>query len=168
MAIHFCRRKKQDSECREGKTFDQITATTDLSDLSIEEGRGERELLEDLRISARIDKSDNQVYNRLIEVLKFYPITKLSSDETRAEAAMTVLRELLKDERFELPSSSKIILYELLLIALRDGHISSIEWALLKEYQAWGKIEDFIFQDILKRVESINQEISQTIAIVLE
>ncbi|HCL3953840.1 TPA: hypothetical protein N2C02_004198, partial [Pseudomonas aeruginosa] len=61
-----------------------------------------------------------------------------------------------------------VILYELLLVALRDGHISNVEWALLKEYQRHHQLEDFIFDDLLERAETLNQEISKTISIILE
>jgi len=101
-------------------------------------------------------------------VLKTYPIPKVEKPETRVQAATTVLKELLKGKTFELPSAPKVILFELLLVALRDGHISSIEWALLKEYQRHHQLEDFIFDDLLERAETLNQEVSKTISIILE
>jgi len=61
-----------------------------------------------------------------------------------------------------------VMLFELLLVALRDGNISSIEWALLKEFQQHHKLEDFIFDDLLERAEVLNKEVNKTISIVLE
>lgn len=165
----------------DGKPSDELTSSTNLSALSIQEGERERELIADLEISAGVNQSDlyafaftsgfssfSDVRERLIEVLKTYPITKVEKPESRVEAAATVLRELLKDNMFELPTAPKVILFELLLVALRDGNISSIEWALLKEYQHHHQLDDFIFDDLLERAEALNQEVSKTIAIILE
>lgn len=165
----------------DGKPSDELTSSTNLDALSIQEGEQERELIADLEVSAGVNQSrlyafafasafssSSGVHERLIEVLKTYPITKVEKPESRVEAATTVLRELLKENTFELPTAPKVILFELLLVALRDGHISSIEWALLKEYQLHHQLDDFIFDDLLERAEALNQEVSKTIAIILE
>jgi hypothetical protein len=165
----------------DGKPSDELTSSTNLDALSIQEGEQERELIADLEVSAGVNQSglyafafasafssSSGVHERLIEVLKTYPITKVEKPESRVEAATTVLRELLKEKTFELPTAPKVILFELLLVALRDGHISSIEWALLKEYQLHHQLDDFIFDDLLERAEALNQEVSKTIAIILE
>lgn len=165
----------------DGKPSDELTSSTNLDALSIQEGEQERELIADLEVSAGCNQSglyafafasafssSSGVHERLIEVLKTYPITKVEKPESRVEAATTVLRELLKENTFELPTAPKVILFELLLVALRDGHISSIEWALLKEYQLHHQLDDFIFDDLLERAEALNQEVSKTIAIILE
>lgn len=161
----------------DGKPSDELTSSTNLDALSIQEGEQERELIADLEASAGVNQSglyasafssSSGVQERLIEVLKTYPITKVEKPELRVEAATTVLRELLKENTFELPTAPKVILFELLLVALRDGHISGVEWALLKEYQLHHQLDDFIFDDLLERAEALNQEVSKTIAIILE
>jgi hypothetical protein len=167
----------------DGKTSDEVTASTDLSALSIQEGAQELELIADLERSAGLAPSDDffgaamsksaffgsvDVRERLIKALKAYPIMQVEKPEIRVQAATTVLKELLKDKQFELPTAPKVILFELLLVALRDGHISSIELALLKEYQLHHQLDDFIFDDLLERAEALNQEVSRTIAIILE
>lgn len=167
----------------DGKTSDEVTASTDLSALSIQEGAQELELIADLERSAGLAEPDDpllqrmsiwgyvdpmEVRNRLVEALKAYPIMQVEKPEIRVQAATTVLKELLKDKQFELPTAPKVILFELLLVALRDGHISSIELALLKEYQLHHQLDDFIFDDLLERAEALNQEVSRTIAIILE
>lgn len=165
----------------DGKPSDELTSSTNLDALSIQEGELERELIADLEVSAGVNQSgldsfeflsefssSSGVHERLIEVLKAYPITKVEKPESRVEAATTVLKELLEGKAFELPTAPKVILFELLLVALRDGHISSIEWALLKEYQLHHQLDDFIFDDLLERAEALNQEVSKTIAIILE
>jgi hypothetical protein len=164
----------------DGKTSDEFSSSTDLNALSIREDDQERELIAELESSAGVARTNtfglnfaaftltSDVRERLIEVLKTYPIPKMEKPETRVQAATTVLKELLKGKTFELLSAPKVILFELLLVALRDGHISSIEWALLKEYQRHHQLEDFIFDDLLERAETLNQEVSKTIAIILE
>lgn len=168
----------------DGKTSDEVTASTNLSALSIQEGAQELELIAELERSAGLAPPDDlyggvvmsawggfesvAVRNRLVEVLKAYPILQVEKPEVRVQAATTVLKELIKDKQFELPTAPKVILFELLLVALRDGHISSVERALLKEYQLHYQLDDFIFDDLLERAEALNQEVSKTIAIILE
>ena len=162
----------------DGKTSDEFTSSTDLSALSIQEGEKERELIAELEQSIEGPSSSLRsmpgfwkpvdVGTRLIEALKKYPIPKAEKPETRVQAATTVLKELLKGKKFELPTAPKVILFELLLVALRDGTITSVEWALLKEFQLHHQLEDFIFDDLLERAETLNQEVSKTISIILE
>ncbi|KAB0481173.1 hypothetical protein SAMN04490202_3352 [Pseudomonas reinekei] len=161
----------------DGKTSDEFTSSTDLSALSIQEGAQERELIAELEKSISPPSSTVSlprmmrpvdVGTRLIEALKKYPIPKAEKPETRVQAATTVLKEILKGKKFELPTAPKVILFELLLVALRDGTITSVEWALLKEFQLHHQLEDFIFDDLLERAETLNQEVSKTISIILE
>lgn len=159
----------------DGKTSDQFTSSTDLSALTIKTGDAERELIEELVQSTGNTSSYGgffsascEVEERLIEVLKKFPVVAAEKPENRLQAATTVLREQLKATRFELPSTAKVILFELMLVALRDGNISSVEWALLKEFQAYHTLEDFIFDDLLERAETMNQEVSKTISLILE
>lgn len=161
----------------DGKRSDEFTSNTDLNALSIQEGEKERELIAELEQSIKSPTSSivmpgfwgsADVGARLVEALKKFPIPKAEKPETRVQAATAILKELLKGKKFELPSAPKVILFELLLVALRDGHISSIEWALLKEFQLHHQLEDFIFDDLLERAETLNQEVSKTISIILE
>lgn len=158
----------------EGKSSDELTSATDLTELSIQEGKQERELIAELEqsIDSRATyspfSSSDGVGSQLIEVLKTFPVSKAEKPENRVQAATTVLKTLLKGKKFELLSAPKVILFELMLVALRDGNISNIEWALLKEFQRHHQMEDFIFDDLLERAETLNQEVSKTISIILE
>lgn len=177
----------------DGKTVDEFTSDTDLSALTIQESELERELIAELEQSVgprsailERERSDNvadgllsinsffsawfpvDVGARLVNVLKTFPIPKAANAETRIQAATTVLKELLSGKTFELPTAPKVILFELLLVALRDGNISNIEWTLLKEFQLHHQLDDFIFDDLLERAETLNQEVSKTISIILE
>jgi len=173
----------------DGKTADE-PHSTDRNNLSIREGKQERELITDLMASSSCPDFSSvmrrrmrpeagafgrpydglEKNHRLVEILKEYPVAKLEKDdpEIRTEAALTVLRELLKDKEYELPHVPKVILYELMLIAWCDGHISDIELALLRKYQRHAQLEDFIFDDILERTKALNEEVSKALAIVLE
>ncbi len=75
---------------------------------------------------------------------------------------------MLEGKKTEDLATPKIILFQLFLVALRDGQISNIEWMLLKEIQLYYKLPDFIFKDLLDRAESLNSEMSKTLALILE
>lgn len=163
----------------DGKTSAELTSSTDLNALTILQSEQERELIADLELSAGTAVGDfssvigwklsrYEVEPRLIEALKVFPISAAEKPESRVRAASTLLKELLEGKKFDQPSVPKIMLFELILVALRDGNISSIEWALLKQFQQYHRLEDFIFDDLLERAEVLNQEISKTISIVLE
>ena len=159
----------------DGKTRDQLTSSSNLDALTIVTGDAERELIEELVQSTgsasafdSFFSSSCNVERRLIDALKKLPMIVAEKPEYRVQAATSVLRELLNATRFELPSTSKVVLFELFLVAPRDGHISSVEWALLKEFQLHHKLEDFIFDDLLERAETMNREVSKTISLILE
>ncbi|WP_089686646.1 hypothetical protein [Billgrantia gudaonensis] len=163
----------------DGKTYEELTPQTSLDEVSIKVGKREREIMEELQKDAGVNQEDifgivfsygaiDKISGRLVDVLKNYPFVKMEDPGARVAAGTTVLLELLAGKNYDLPSTPKIILYELLLVALRDGHISGVEWALLKEFQRYCNLEDFIFNDLLERAEYLNQEISKTISIVLE
>jgi len=162
----------------DGKSADEITSDTDLDELSIQQNDLERELIDEMKrssdndyhLSARIGYfSDRSIAkSKLIKTLKTYPITKSELPDTRIESAITVFKELIEGESFEEISVPKIMLYELFLVALQDGHISEVEMAFLKAFQDHFEIEDFMFDDILERAEALTQEMSTTISLVLE
>lgn len=176
----------------DGQTPEEFTVNTNLNNLSIKEGESDREMITELERSAgdrqslsgivsssmfsnmfsssgsSTDASFMHVESRLIDVLKSFPLIKIKRPEGRVQAAAVVLKELLKAKQFELPATPKVILFELMLIALRDGNISNIEWALLKEFQQHHQLDDFIFDDLLERAETLNREVNKTVSIILE
>lgn len=157
----------------DGKNYEDITSSTDLSKLSIQEGEQERELIEELHINCglydEIDYNSRRIREKMINKLKEQPITKVQDPKIRAQAANSVLHELLEEKgEYNSISTPKTILFQLILIALKDGKISAVERDLLREYQTRHNLEDFIFDDLLERAEAINQEISKTIAIIME
>lgn len=108
------------------------------------------------------------IVEHLLETLKDYPFMKMDNPETRIEASMSVLKNLLEDHIYEIPSTAKIVLFELLLVALRAGQISDMQLILIKEIQRHHNIDDFVFDDLLERAEVINIEFSKTISMILE
>lgn len=175
----------------DGKRYDELTSDTDLSKLSIQVDELERELISDLERSSgqslrgsssfegvlsgmlaaglRSGKAPTSIVEeQLIAELKTFPIHKMELPETRVAAAKAVLDRLLEDQSKDRPEPPKIMLFDMILLALRDGSISSIEFELLKEFQHHYQIQDFIFEELLDRAESLNSEVSKTIALVLE
>src|SRR5690606_21437084 len=72
---------------------------------------------------------------RLIEQLKALPFNKTEDPVARLECVLPIFRNLLKEGITELPSVPKLMLFEMQLVALCGGSISSVQWALLKEFQ---------------------------------
>lgn len=176
----------------DGKTIDEVTSKTDLNSLSIEKDPQEEELISELVQSAAlvnvsasitsmfskampgsdiegfIKSFSSNIEKRLIEALKEYPIHKVNMPDCRIAAVNSVLNELLEGFTTDKPEVPKIMLYELILVALKDGSISEIEMAFLKEFQQKCEIEDFIFDDIFERAQALNAELAKTLAIIYE
>ncbi len=175
----------------DGKRYDELTSDTDLSKLSIQVDELERELISDLERSSgqslrgsssfegvlagvlagglKSGKAPTSIVEeQLIAELKTFPIHKMELPETRVAAAKAVLVKLLEDQSKDRPEPPKIMLFDMILLALRDGSISSIERELLKAFQHHYQIQDFIFEELLDRAEALNSEVSKTIALVLE
>lgn len=104
----------------------------------------------------------------LIERIKKLPIQRAHEPAARANAALEVLRDLLKEKKAILPSVPKLMLFELMMLAMADGAVSSIEWQVLNEFKHHYQIEDHIFDELLARAELTYREAQKTIAIILE
>lgn len=162
----------------DGKAKDELTSDSNLNNLSIQKNALETELLEEMAqyaparsyplIGILEVEWDKDTENRLIEKLKGFPLSKIDEPESRIQAATSVLKAMLEGKKTEDLATPKIILFQLFLVALRDGQISNIEWMLLKEIQLYYKLPDFIFKDLLDRAESLNSEMSKTLALILE
>lgn len=161
-----------------GKTYDELTSDADLSELSIQTDELENEMIAELEASLGdeipflnlMSFSGNraEVQRKLIEKLQTYPISKVERVENRIEATSMVLSELLADYTTERPEIPKIMLYELILVAFKDGAISDVEMSFLKTFQKYFQLEDFILDELMERAIALNNELSKTLAIVLE
>lgn len=158
----------------DGKKYDDLTSDTDLNNISIQIDEQENELLADLEHAAGHPEHrepswlSTSVKNRLIEQLKSFALSRVELPESRMAASQAVLAQLLEGRSTDRPEVPKIMLFEMFIVALRDGSISSIEQKLLRALQHHYQIEDFIFDDLLERAKALNDEVSKTIALVLE
>ncbi len=168
----------------DGKTLDELTSETDLSKISIQKGSIESELIEEMSGSSLIvEPVKQQKYSvigamagmfkgspetRFLEKMKRIPVHKTEDPALRLEAAASVMREIMEGRKFDLPSVPKLILFELMLLALSNGVVTGIEWSLLKEVQHYYQFDDFIFDDLMERAKTMNVEMAKTISIILE
>lgn len=160
----------------DGKTKDELRSDSDLNNLTIQKDALETELLEEIEQHASGFPTaavfgglfSISAEKKLIEKLKTYPLSIIDAPETRIQAATSVLKNLLEHQTMENITTPKVIIFQLFLVALRDGHISSVEWMLLKEIQFAFKVTDFIFKDLLEHAESLNNEMSKLLALILE
>lgn len=136
--------------------------------LSIDEGALERELLEDLERSVGKINIGFTIKNKVVHAIRQSNAFNPNDEAFRADIAASIINEELCGFLLSRPSASKIMLFELFVVALRDGHISAIEMAMLKIFQAHHRLEDFIFDDLLERAEALSKELSKTISICLE
>ncbi|MCH4225229.1 MAG: hypothetical protein LKF64_09530 [Alcaligenes faecalis] len=160
----------------DGKPSNEIKTGTNLDVLSIVESENEREIIDELEIFAgmtdgfgfRDMESSEQVHDLLIGALKEFPISMVEKPEVRLQAAGRVFKNIVGDRRFDIPTVPKAVLFELLMVALGDGHVAGIKWTLLKDFQKYHKIDDFIFDDLLECAEALSRETSKTLSIILE
>jgi len=159
----------------DGKSKDEITSATDLNKVSIEKGEMESKLIAELESKNKKPvflsfgiATINPIEERFIEKIKAVPLPKTEEPETRVQVATAIMKELLAEKKSELPFVPKLMLFELMLVALCGGSISNIQWPLLKEVQHHYRLKDFIFDDLLERAETVNREVSKTISIILE
>jgi len=174
----------------DGRKIEELTSDTDLDKLTIQKGEQECTLIDEMKYEARLNHGDgfsdifgdtfidknskssisqkHSVDISLIQKNKSLPIRQAEESSARLGVALEVLRELLEGEVSELPHVPKLMLFELILIGLRSGEFSNMEFALLKEFQHHHQLDDFTFDDLLERAEAMNREVTKTISIILE
>jgi hypothetical protein len=161
----------------DGKTKDEVTPRTDMQKVSFAKGEAESKLLSDWlqeevgltpRSFAAIEK-DTEVEQLLFEWLADIPLDKNTEISIeRSIVVSEVLQSLLKEKPVTTRHANRIMLYELMLMALASGEISSIEYRFLKIFKEHHKIDDIDFDEILERAKTTYREIQKTIALVLE
>ena len=159
----------------DGKIKEEITFKSDIKEISIQKGEKENSILNDLKSEGKIKNyssfgifTSSNIEEKLLEKIKNIPLQKIEEPGIRAEAALVILRELLKDKKPENPSSPKVMLFELMLVALVSGNISNIKWQILDEFKNHYRLDDYIFNDLLERAETSHREINKTLSIILE
>lgn len=159
----------------DGRAKDEITSQTNIGNVSLQKGAPETSVLSDWRLikdQGGLDSTglnnESKIEKKLIEKIKSIPLQSIEDPATRIQAALEIFRDIVKGSHFIQPSAAKLMLFELMLLALSSGTISNIEWQLLNEFKVTQKIEDFIFQDILERAETTHRETQKTISLILE
>jgi len=96
------------------------------------------------------------------------PVGTLEDGAARATAAFDVLRDIVKGQQAATPTVPKVMLFELMLLALAQGSISAITWQLLDEVKYHYQLENHVFTDLLERAQCTHREAQKTLAIILE
>ncbi len=151
-----------------GRRKEDVTLNTKKEDLSIQHGEKESALMKLWFSYREIHIIPREAERDLIAQLRNCPEARIESPEMRASAACNVLRSRLQGKNNKLPSVSKCMLIQFMLLALADGNISAIEYQLLADFKTHYGLEDFIFEELLERAESIYRETNKTVALLLE
>lgn len=169
----------------QGRKLEELTGNVVLDTAEFLEIDSEKAILDSLIRECGLDPSRSwafvgfgrseeyifsEIQKQLLKKLVVLPLTNMNAQDERITAATAVLKELLHHAGIDLglPSVSKVVLYELMLLALADGEISAVEGALLKQVAQQIRLDDDTYDDLLERAESINREASKTLALILE
>ena len=63
---------------------------------------------------------------------------------------------------------AKVMLFELMLLAMAGGEISDSQWCLIEEFANLVGVEHFVLEDLRERAVATNKEASRTLALILE
>ena len=207
----------------DGKTQEEITRETNLSEMSVQVSEAERRVMQNLmrECESTADHIGKAMQKEFIEKIKRLKLTAQNDPNERLGVAKMLLQERIdssdakalafrsivsseaggsflaartmfitpmaawpfatskdsgaaadiqpKEATMSLPvGTSRIMLFEAMLLCLADGKISNIEQQLLKEFSQLVRVEDFVFEDLLECAESMNRETLKTISIILE
>lgn len=171
----------------DGKTKDEVTPRTDMKKVSFAKGEAESKLLSDWSQEVRIgswmtanrsravselfsgNASVTEVEKLLLDQLDDIPLHKNTEDSVeRLNAVSAALSRLLEGVAATTPQAARIMLYELMLMALAAGGISSIEARFIDILKQYHQVDDCDFAEILERAETMYREVQKTIALVLE
>lgn len=103
-------------------------------------------------------------------IARIEPMEPRSEDDPdiRSTVAVEVLQELLAGKESQLPSVPKLMLFELMMLALSVGSISEVQWRVLRKFGSLYQIEEFILDELLERAQSTHVEAQKNIALILE
>lgn len=166
----------------DGKKIEEITPQANFENATIQKSEKEITLMDELEKESGTETSKYKyersgffsirtgetVEGKLLEKIKNYPFKQIEEPTTRLGAALAVLKDLLKGKKTELPATPKLMLFELMQVALVDGNISSIKMQLLNEFTQHYRLADYVFYELLERAEVTSREINKTITIIFE
>lgn len=153
----------------DGKKWGEATHNN-LTNITIQKGALKSALLQDWNCDGLLSSRDiDRIEASLLDALKCAPMHQIEEAATRVTAVSKVFRALLqKQDSSGNPSAIKLMLFELMLLALVEGNISTIEYHFLNEFKHHHELDDFIFDDLLERAESTHREAQKTLALILE
>lgn len=161
----------------DGKTKDEVTPRTDMKKVSFAKGEAESKLLSDWHQEVRggakaafhFPRSTTEIEGLLLDRLANTPLHKNTGDSIeRMNAVLAVLHRLLEGFPKTTRHAVRIMLYELMLMALAAGGISSIEYRFLEIFKQHHRVDDCDFSEIMERAETTYREVQKTVALVLE
>jgi len=172
----------------DGKTEAELTGDTDLQKIAVKEVEQEKAVLAQFARECGKDadewigklfvelgrwgQGEDEVWIAFKKILKSLPLGKQNDQEARIMVSFSVLEQLYAtiagNEIEFLPAEPKAMLYELFLLALADGEISSVEEALLRKFARLFEIEEFLYDDLLERAQGMNREAVKALSIILE
>jgi hypothetical protein len=164
----------------DGKKKEDITSHTNKENLSIKKGEPESMLLTEWGWQGSVPKNLPDIMKAkkmpgatwieqcLIEFLRDILYKNTEEPVARWNAVAAVLSTLLKTDAITNKYAIRIVLYELMLLALADGAISPVEYLFLEKFKNHHQIDNYTFDEIRERAESMYRETQKTIAIVLE
>ncbi len=134
---------------------------------SIDDGSG---LISAFRRAYVFSEQCEKVWIALKERLRPLPLRKQSDRGERINASCAVLEKFYSEKNGAefLPAEPKVMLYELFMLALADGEISSVEDALLRKFADLFQIEEFLYDDLLESAQGMNREVVKTVSMILE
>lgn len=153
-----------------GKTEDEITASTDLSDISLNmidaKQQAIEEIIRDCGISNRyeLDEVKDEFANHLMRL----PLARQNDIPQRQVIAVALLHQYTKQDKESSVTANKVMLFELLFLCQAGGSISPTEEALIKEFTRARGIDEFIVDEIADRAEALSRETIRALSIILE
>ena len=140
--------------------------------IGIQRGEPEAALLQEWSCDGDLsDWSVNRIEEHWLEKLRAAPPELVDDAVTRATLAHETLHVLLNERKYKpssAPSVSKLMMFELMRLALADGNISNVEYHFLSKFKHLCQLDDYIFRDLLERAESTHREAQKTLALILE
>jgi hypothetical protein len=165
----------------EGEPRSRTSTNTRFTNITIARNSARQAAIDELfsaldateRLSIMVDRAiqgpqPGAIAAKLISEFRLIPAKDENDAALRLKVANQILGQVMKTDKEALPSVPKLMLFELMLLALADGAISSVQWQLLVEFRHQYGLEDYIFSDLLTRARCTHIETQKTLAIILE
>jgi hypothetical protein len=165
----------------DGEPRSRTTTNTRFTNITIARNSARQAAINELfsaldsteRLTIMVDRAikgpqAGEISAKLISEFRLLSAKDENDAALRLKVANQLMEQVMKTDREALPSVPKLMLFELMLLALTDGAISSVQWQLLVEFRHHYGLEDYIFADLLTRAQCTHIETQKTLAIILE